>query len=109
MMNLRLKMVLTMKWLIVMMRVMIQLTPTHMKIIFSRCNAIVFYFAPVSIYIFFICAYLFTLNCRLLDKDGGRLAEEEEVEEEKDGGGGIAGRRCPTAGQRRPAADGTIG
>jgi hypothetical protein len=26
----------------------------------------------------FICAYLFTLNCRLLDKDGGRLAEDEE-------------------------------
>jgi hypothetical protein len=26
--------------LIVMMRVMIQLTPTHMKIIFNRCNAI---------------------------------------------------------------------
>jgi hypothetical protein len=30
----------------------------------------------------FICAYLFTLNCRLLDKYGGRLAEEEEGEEE---------------------------
>jgi hypothetical protein len=26
----------------------------------------------------FICAYLFTLNCRFLDKYGGRLAEEEE-------------------------------
>jgi hypothetical protein len=32
--------VLTMKWLILMMRVMIRLTPTHMKIIFNRCNAI---------------------------------------------------------------------
>jgi uncharacterized membrane protein len=45
-------MVLTMKWLTVMMRVMIRLTPTHMKIIFNRCNAIVFYFAYVSKYIF---------------------------------------------------------
>jgi hypothetical protein len=42
--NLCLQMVLTMKWLIVMMRVMIRLTPTHMKIIFNRCNAIVFLF-----------------------------------------------------------------
>jgi hypothetical protein len=37
-----------------------------------------FYFAPVSKYIFFICAYLFTLNCRLLDKDGGRWDEDED-------------------------------
>jgi hypothetical protein len=88
MMNLLLQMVLTMKWLIVM----IQLTPTHMKIIFNQCNAIVFYFAPVSKYIFFVCAYLFTLNCRLLDKDGGRLAEEEEGEEEQNDGGGTTGR-----------------
>jgi hypothetical protein len=40
--------------------------------------------------IFFICAYLFTLNCRLLDKDGGWLAEEEG-EEEQDGGRGTTG------------------
>jgi uncharacterized membrane protein len=59
--NLRLQMVLTMKWLIVMMRVMIRLTPTHMKINFNRCNAIVFYFAPVSKYIF-----LYVLICLLL-------------------------------------------
>jgi hypothetical protein len=73
---------------------MIRLTPTHMKIIFNRCNAIFFYFAHVSKYNFFICAYLFTLNYRLLDKDGGRLAEDEEGEEEhpQDGGGGTAGR-----------------
>jgi hypothetical protein len=38
--NLRLQMVLTMKWLIMMMRLMIRLIPTHMKIIFNRCNAI---------------------------------------------------------------------
>jgi hypothetical protein len=51
-----------MKWLIVMMRVMIRLTPTHMKIIFNRCNAIVFfYFASVSKYIF-----LYVLICLLL-------------------------------------------
>jgi hypothetical protein len=55
-----------------------------MKIIFNRCNAIFFYFAPVSKYIFFICAYLFTLNCRLLDKNGGRLAEEEEHPQDDD-------------------------
>jgi hypothetical protein len=46
----------------VMMRVMIQLTPTHMKIIFNRCNAIgFFYFAPVFKYIF-----LYVLICLLL-------------------------------------------
>jgi hypothetical protein len=53
-----------------------------MKIIFNRCNAIFFYFAYVSKYIFFICAYLLTLNCRLLDKDGGWWDENEEGEEE---------------------------
>jgi hypothetical protein len=42
--KLRLQMVLTMKWLIVMMRLMIRLTVTHMKIIFNRCNAIYFLF-----------------------------------------------------------------
>jgi hypothetical protein len=31
-----------------MMRLMIRLTLTHMKIIFNRCNAIFFYFAPTS-------------------------------------------------------------
>jgi hypothetical protein len=41
-----------------------------------------FHFAHVSKYIFFICAYLFTLNCRLLDKYGGQWDEDEEVEEE---------------------------
>jgi hypothetical protein len=40
------------------------------------------YFAPVSKYIFFICACLLTLNCRLLDKDSGRWDEDEEGEEE---------------------------
>jgi hypothetical protein len=98
----------------VMMRVMLRLTPTHMKIIFNRCNAIVFfYFAPVSKYIFFICAYFFTLNCRLLDKDGGRLAEEEAREEEQDGGGGTIGRRRlaagGAAGRRRPTLGGAAG
>jgi hypothetical protein len=44
------------------------------------------YFASVSKYIFFICAYLLTLNCKLLDKDGGRWDEDEEGERE--------GRRC---------------
>jgi hypothetical protein len=61
----------------------------------------------------FICAYLFTLNCRLLDKYCGQLAEEEEGEEEQDGrrgrvGRGTAGRPCPAtggaAGRQRPAA-----
>jgi hypothetical protein len=50
----------------------------------------------------FICAYLFTLNCRLLDKDGGWLAKVEDGEDEQDGGrgttGGTAGRPCPAAG-----------
>jgi hypothetical protein len=63
MMNLRLQMVLTMKWLIVMMRLMIRLTPTHIKIIFNQCNAIyIFCFPPISKYIFFICDYLLNLN-----------------------------------------------
>jgi hypothetical protein len=30
------------------------------------------YFTSISKYIFFICAYLLTLNCRWLGKDGGR-------------------------------------
>jgi hypothetical protein len=38
-----------------------QLTPTHMKIIFKRCNAIFFYFAPISKYIF-----LYVLICLVL-------------------------------------------
>jgi hypothetical protein len=42
--NLHLLMVLTMKWLIVMMRLMIVLTRTHIKIIFNRCNAIFYLF-----------------------------------------------------------------
>jgi hypothetical protein len=36
------------------------------------------YFASISKYIFFIYAYLLTLNCRLLDKDDGRWDENEE-------------------------------
>jgi hypothetical protein len=57
---LRLQMVFTMKWLIVMVRVMIRLTPTHMKIIFNRCNAIGFlYFAPIFKYNFlYVLIYL---------------------------------------------------
>jgi hypothetical protein len=78
MMNLCLQMVLTMKWLIVMMRLMIRLTPTHMKIIFNRCNAIFFISHLFLNTSFFICAYLVTLNCMLLDKDGRRWDEEEE-------------------------------
>jgi hypothetical protein len=84
-----------------------------MKIIFNRCNAIGFLFRTCFKIHLFICTYLFTLNCRLLDKDGGRLAEEEEGEEEQDDGRGIAGRRCPAAGdpaeRRRPAAGGAAG
>jgi hypothetical protein len=45
-----------------MMRVMLRLTLTHMKIIFNRCNAIgFFYFALVFKYIF-----LYVLICLLL-------------------------------------------
>jgi hypothetical protein len=65
-----------------MMRLLIRLTPTHIKIIFNRCNAIFFYFAHVSKCIFFICAYLLTLNYRLLDKYGGWWDEDKEGEEE---------------------------
>jgi hypothetical protein len=35
---------LTMKWLTVMMRLMIRLLRTHIKIIFNRCNAIFYLF-----------------------------------------------------------------
>jgi hypothetical protein len=54
---------------------------------------------------------LFTLNCRFLDKYGGRLAEEEEGEEEQDGGRGRAGRDIASdaAGRPCPAADGAAG
>jgi hypothetical protein len=44
-----------------MMTLMIRLTLTHIKIIFNRCNAIFFYFAPISKYIF-----LYVLICLLL-------------------------------------------
>jgi hypothetical protein len=40
------------------------------------------YFTYVSKYIFFMCAYLLTLNCRWLDKDGGRWDKEGEGEKE---------------------------
>jgi predicted membrane protein len=59
--NLRLQMVLTMKWLIVMMRLMIRLAQTHIKIIFNQCNAI--------FYLFHICFkihFLSVLICLLL-------------------------------------------
>jgi hypothetical protein len=59
--NLRLKMVLTMKLLIVMMRVMMRLTLTHMKIIFNRCNAIFF----IS-HMFLNTSFLYVLICLLL-------------------------------------------
>jgi hypothetical protein len=36
------------------------------------------YFTYVSKYIFFVCSYLFTLNCILLDKYGGRWDEDDE-------------------------------
>jgi hypothetical protein len=44
------------------------------------------YFASVSKYVFFICAYLLTLNCGWLDKDGERRdeAEDEEGKREED-------------------------
>jgi hypothetical protein len=45
---------------------------------------------------------LFTLNCRLLDKYGGRLAEEEEGEEEQDDRRGRAGRGTAGGAARRP-------
>jgi hypothetical protein len=60
----------------------------------------IFYFAHVSKYIFFICAYLLNLNCRLLDKHGGRWDEYEEgeVERPQDGRGDTTGRRRLGAG-----------
>jgi hypothetical protein len=40
------------------------------------------YLTSISKYIFFILAYLLTLNCKLLDKDGVQWDEDEEGEEE---------------------------
>jgi hypothetical protein len=40
-----------------------------------------FYFTLVYKYIF-LCAYFLTLNCRLLDKDGGLWDEDKEGEDE---------------------------
>jgi hypothetical protein len=54
MMDLRLHMVLSMKWLIVMMRLMIRLIWTHMKIILIDAMLYFIYFTYVSKYIFFI-------------------------------------------------------
>jgi hypothetical protein len=44
------------------MRVMIRLTPTHMKIIFNRCNAIVFFISHQ----FLNTSFLYVLICLLL-------------------------------------------
>jgi hypothetical protein len=50
-----------------------------MKIIFNRCNAIFFFISHMFLNTyFFICAYFLNLNCKLLDKDGGRWDENEE-------------------------------
>jgi hypothetical protein len=43
------------------------------------------YFTSISKYIFFICAYLLTLDCRCLDKDDGWWDEDEEGEGEGEG------------------------
>jgi hypothetical protein len=40
------------------------------------------YFTCVSKYNFFIYAYLLTLICRLLDKDGGRWEEEAQQDDD---------------------------
>jgi hypothetical protein len=48
---------------------------------------------------------LFALNCRFLDKYGGRLAEEEEGEEEQDGGRGRAGRGTAGGAAGRPCLE----
>jgi hypothetical protein len=40
------------------------------------------YFTSGSKNIFFISFYLLTLNCRLMEKDGGRWDEDKEGEEE---------------------------
>jgi hypothetical protein len=59
--NLRLQMVLTMKWLIVMMRLMIWLTGTHMKVILIDVMLYFIYFASVSKYIFFyLCLFAYS-------------------------------------------------
>jgi hypothetical protein len=53
-----------------------------------------FYFAHVSKYIFFyMCLFAYSLNCRLLDKDGGQWDDNEEGKEEHpyDDGGGTTG------------------
>jgi hypothetical protein len=74
-----------------------------MKIIFHRCNAIVFfYFAPISKYIF-----LYVLICLLLIAGcwtkmvGGWLRRRSERRSRTRGGS--------TAGRRRPAAGGVAG
>jgi hypothetical protein len=52
-------MVLRLKWLIVMMRVMIRLTPTHMKIIFNRCNAICLFISHLFLNTsFYMCLFV---------------------------------------------------
>jgi hypothetical protein len=78
---------------------MIRLTPTHMKIIFNLYNAI-FFISHIFLNTSFYMCFLFTLNCRLLDKDGGWWDKDEEGEEAhpQDGRGGTTGRRCPVAG-----------
>jgi hypothetical protein len=46
---------------IVIMRIMIRLTPTHMKIIFNRCNAIFFFISHLFLNTsFYICLFVYS-------------------------------------------------
>jgi hypothetical protein len=54
-------MLLRLKWLIVMMRVMIRLTPTHMNIIFNRCNAILLFISHLFLNTsFYMCLFVYS-------------------------------------------------
>jgi hypothetical protein len=89
MMNLRLQMVLTMKWLIVMMTLMIRLTPTHIKIIFNRCNGIIFIshlflntsFLYVIIFLLLIASYLIKMVGGGMRTMRGRRSTHRTAEE----------------------------
>jgi hypothetical protein len=59
--NLRLQMVLTIKWSIVMMRLMIRLIRTHMKIIFKRRNGIFLFISHMFLNtIFYLCLFAYS-------------------------------------------------
>jgi hypothetical protein len=82
---------------------MIRLTPTHMKIIFNRCNAIFF-----ILHLFLNTSFLYVIICLILIAGCWTKMVDSAMREEhpQDGGGDTARRLRPAAGRCRCNAAG---